>query len=300
MDEALHVQEPQEVNKPRWCMKWVFQGFVVGLVATMVVIIYDLGTGRFAIGPTGQASTSTTKASTCPPKPWILETFGNGHWIINNTDPVSWAWYLEFLNVSKDAYDAEFHATDMHQYIFWTNASGMFYIMNHTIPSSGFHLLFEADANGVWRKNPYPVLTPAGFDPSSAKVDLQKVRYVIEEPGIPFADSCWSWRTDMPMVVNRTENGKVTPTEFVVSFWRELTSPTDMRCTLYIVKGDTYESIAPWSEAGYGLTPSDAIPGAPKRLSYRYFKKTTQSFADAEKRLSCEKSGIAGDHHKFC
>jgi hypothetical protein len=207
---------------------------------------------------------------------------------------------MEFLDVDKKAWPAEFHATDMHQYIFFSNATGLFYIMNHTIPATNFHLLFEADSNGKWMPNPYPVLTPAGFDPSSAKVDLKKVRYTFEEPGVPFADSCWAWRTDMPMVKNVTKDGKVVPKEFVVTFWRELTSPSAMRCTLYITEADTGMAIAPWTEPGYGLAPSASIPGSPKRLSYRYFGKAVQSFSDAQARHNCIPSGIPGDVHEFC
>merc|ERR1719247_2511929 len=128
--------------------------------------------------PAPSPGLSPGPADACPSKEWIHQDFGHGHWIINSTDPDTWAWYMEFLNVDKKSWPAEFHATDMHQYVFWENSSGTFYQMNHTIPASGFHLLFEADANGQWRKNPYPVLTPAGFDPHSAKVDLKKVRYV--------------------------------------------------------------------------------------------------------------------------
>lgn len=202
--------------------------------------------------------------------------------------------------MSRSAWPAEFHATDMHQYIFWTNDTGLFYIMNHTIPGNGFHLLFEAGSNNKWMKNPYPVLTPAGFDPNSSKVDLLKVRYAFEEPGIPFEDSCHAWRCDMPMVRNVTIDGKVVPTEYVVTFWRELTSPTEMRCTLYITEANTGKSIEPWSNPGYGQAPSTTIPGEPKRLSYRYFRRTVQSFEDSAARHACRASGIAGDEHTFC
>jgi len=272
--------------------------FVVVLALGAVAITLH-GCGGDSPSPSPRPGPAPEEAK-CPPKEWITQSFGHGHWIVNDTDPTSWAWYMEFLNVKKEDWPAEFHATDMHQYIFWTNSSGLFYIMNHTIPASGFHLLFEADANGQWRPNPYPVLTPAGFDPHSAKVDLKKVRYVFEEPGVPFADSCWAWRCDMPMVKNVTVNGKIVAKEFVVSFWRELVSPTSMRCTLFITDADTGESIAPWNETGYSLKPVDKIPGQPKRLSYRYFRKTVQSLEDALQRLPCKQSGIQGDDHNFC
>lgn len=310
----LSSHEPRELASQSKLSKWILQGTVVGLVASLVVVVAGAGAALSGIhvpltiqtaAPLGAAtapSAAAAAAATCPPKPWIYNSLAGGHWIINSTDPESWGWYMEFLNVNKKDWPAEFHATDMHQYIFFTNASGIFYIMNHTIPSSGFHLLFEADSNGQWRPNPYPVLTPAGFDPSSAKVDLKKVRYLFEEPGVPFADSCYAWRCDMPMVKNVTIGGKLVEKEFVVSFWRELTSPTEMRCTLYITEADTGESIAPWTEPGYGLKPADAIPGHPKRLSYRYFRKTVQSLGDALERLPCKASGLAEDNgqHEFC
>lgn len=239
------------------------------------------------------------RASSCPPRTWVSEELGSGSWIINETDS-SWSWYMEFLKINKSAWPAEFHASDIHRYSFWQNASGLFYIMNHTIPASGFHLLFEANSNGEWMKNPYPVLTPAGFDPHGAKVNLLDVRYAFEEPGIPFDDSCHAWRCDMPIVQNVSVGGKIVPTEFIVSFWRELTSPTEMRCTLYITEANTGKTLSPWNEAGYGPVPSSQIPGKPQRLSYRYFRKTVQSFEDVEKRLPCVKTGIPGDDHQFC
>lgn len=307
----LSLREPREVAKPSQLPKWILQGVVVGVVASMVLLVVG---GALALGgiqlPVQHAARGTTAglsasapqaAATCPSRQWILEALSHGHWIINETDATSWAWYMEFLKVNKKEWPAEFDATDMHQYSFWTNSSGIFYIMNHTIPASGFHLLFEAGSNGKWQKNPYPVLTPAGFDPSSAKVDLKGVRYVFEEPGVPFAESCHAWRCDMPMVQNVTVDGKIVAKEFIVTFWRELVSPTSMRCTLYITEAQAGESIAPWNKPGYGLPPSEKIQGRPKRLSYRYFQQTTQSMTDALKRLPCKKTGMVDDEeHLFC
>ena len=42
---------------------------------------------------------------------------------------------MEFLDVDKKAWPAEFHATDMHQYIFFSNATGIFYIMSTALLS---------------------------------------------------------------------------------------------------------------------------------------------------------------------
>jgi hypothetical protein len=303
----LSAQDPRELGQQNKWSKWILQGAVIGLVGTAVLVMVGgavaVRGGQIPTAAVDFLSASSDPApptvGTCPPKDWLLQALGGGHWIINTTDETSWAWYMEFLDVKKKDWPAEFHATDMHQYIWWTNSSGLFYIMNHTIPATGFHLLFEADAMGIWRPNPYPVLTPAGYDPASSKVDLLKVRYLIEEPGSPFPDSCWAFRCDMPVAKNVTIEGKIVLKEYVVSFWRELVSPTSMRCTLYITDADTGETIAPWDKP-YGQKPADRIAGKPKGLSYRWFERSTQSLEDALERLPCSDSGIPGDDHQFC
>ncbi len=53
--------------------------------------------------------------------------------------------YMDFLNVSKEALPDEFNSMDLHQYMF--DLGKNIYVMNHTIPSSNFSLLFT-----VWRR----------------------------------------------------------------------------------------------------------------------------------------------------
>ena len=57
----------------------------------------------------------------------------------------TWMAYMDFLNVSKEALPDEFNSTDLHQYMF--DLGKNIYVMNHTIPSSNFSLLFA-----VWRR----------------------------------------------------------------------------------------------------------------------------------------------------
>lgn len=204
-------------------------------------------------------------APECPPLKWIKQGFNVGAFIINYTDD-SWGAYMEFLGVRKELWPTEFNASDIWQYTFFDTT----YMMNHTIPASKFHVKFEVNTTGVWEKNPYPYVTPAGFD-KNASVDLSKVRNIFDKPGIPHPDSCWALRTDMPVVSNRTGKQK----EYIVSFWRELTSPSDIRCTLYIYDAVTNETIEPWKSQMKDAKP---FPG----YSYRYFRHTVQSFSDIE------------------
>merc|ERR1712113_1320496 len=118
---------------------------------------------------------------------------GTGHWILNYTDS-SWEAYMTFLGVDKEHWPDEFNASDIHQYAMFEDT----FIMNHTIPLTHFSLLYEANLTGVWDKNPYPQVTPAGLDPK-ASVNLTKFRNEFEQPGFPHPDSCWAMRTDMPV-----------------------------------------------------------------------------------------------------
>ena len=110
-------------------------------------------------------------SAACPPAEWILGSFASGYWIVDHTDD-SWSRYLTFLHVPKAAWPAEYAATDIHLYAFANTSNPTTFVMNHTIPKTGFHLLFESDLTGEWVHNPYPTLTPAGFDPHTAKVNL--------------------------------------------------------------------------------------------------------------------------------
>merc|ERR1712070_155024 len=189
----------------------------------------------------------------------------------------------KFLGVGKDQWHNEFFASDVWQYAFYDKT----FMMNHTIPMAHFHLLYEASLSGEWEKNPYPYVTPAGFD-KHASVNLSKFRNSFEKPGVPHADSCWALRTDMPVVSNMSGTQK----EYVVSFWRELTSPSDVRCTLYIYDAETKETIEPWKSQ---LQDAKPYPG----YSYRYFRRTVQSFDDILKRLNCTPSGLRNGTY-FC
>lgn len=217
----------------------------------------------------------------CPPLKWIKESF-SGAFILNYTDD-TWGAYMTFLGVSKELWPTEFNASDIWQYTFFDNS----FMMNHTIPAAKFHLKYEASLNRVWEKNPYPYVTPAGFD-KNASVDLSKFRNYFDPPGTPLPDSCWALRTDMPVVSNHTGTSK----EYVVSFWRELTSPSDIRCTLYVYDAKTNETIEPWKSQMQDAKP---YPG----YSYRYFRRTVQSFDDIQKRLWCAPTGLR-DGTYFC
>jgi hypothetical protein len=210
----------------------------------------------------------------CPPLKWIKQGMSSGTWILNYTD-LTWGAYMNFLGVDQAHWNDEFNASDIWQYSFYDET----FIMNHTIPMVGFHLLYEASLKGVWEKNPYPYVTPAGFDKHAA-VDLSNFRNVFEKPGIPHADSCWALRTDMPVVSNHT--GKLK--EYIVTFWRELTTPSDMRATLHIYDAKTMDIIEPWKSQLQDASPT---PG----FSYRYFRRTVQSFEDVVKRWKCRPTG---------
>jgi len=211
----------------------------------------------------------------CAPLKWIKESMSTGAFILNYTDQ-SWGAYMNFLHVDKSHWDDEFHASDIWQYVFYEDT----FIMNHTIPKANFHLLYETSLKGDWVKNPYPYVTPAGFDPKAGSVKLSNFKNVFEKPGVPHRDSCWALRTEMPVVNNITG----TPKEYVVKFWREMTSPSDMRCTLTVYDAKTKETIEPWATQMKDTKP---FPN----YAYRYFRRTVQSFEDVLKRLPCRATG---------
>jgi len=211
----------------------------------------------------------------CPPLKWIKQSMSEGAFILNYTDD-SWGSYMKFLHVDQSHWDDEFHASDIWQYVFYDNT----FIMNHTIPKANFHLLYETPLNGEWVKNPYPYVTPAGFDPKAGKVALSKFKNFFEKPGWPHPDSCYALRTEMPVVNNIDGVNK----EYVVKFWREMTSAADMRCTLTVYDASTNQTIEPWATQMKDTKP---FPN----YAYRYFRKTVQSFEDVLKRLPCAPTG---------
>eukprot|EP00415_Alexandrium_ostenfeldii_P001237 UN1237 len=221
----------------------------------------------------GLRSPSTVEDA-CPPRKWVLEEFSKGHWILDHTD-AAWGWYMDFLNVSKESWPDEFNCSDIHQYSFKEDGT---YVMNHTIPKTGFHLIFKAHATDEWEKNPYPSVTPAGFDKHAA-VNLSDWRNAIDAG--PLGKSCSALRTDMPVAKKDPKTGKTM--EHIVTFWRELTSPSFMQASLHVTDMDG-KLIEPWKSKG---------------LSYRYVRKTVQSFPDAALRLPCVATGIE-DGTQFC
>jgi len=218
----------------------------------------------------------------CPPLKWIKESLSTGAFILNYTDE-SWGAYMNFLHVDKVHWHDEFFASDIWQYVFYDNT----FVMNHTIPKASFHLLYEAGLSGKWEKNPYPFVTPAGFDKHAA-VNLSTFSNIFEQPGVPHPDSCWALRTEMPVVNNITG----TPKEYIVKFWREMTSPSDIRCTLTVYDAKTKETIEPWRSQMQDVKPYP-------NYAYRYFRRTVQSFPDVVKRLPCQATGER-DGTYFC
>lgn len=249
--------------------------FLLGALASRLAVAQDLFLSTAEHPWAEPVIPDSNRGPECPPLKWIKQDFGAGHWILNYTDD-TWAAYMRFLGMNKTQWPTEFHASDIHQYVFFDKT----FIMNHTIPLINFHLLFEANLSQEWEKNPYPQVTPAGLDPH-ASVNLSTFRNDFEQPGVPHVDSCWALRTDMP-VLQKQKDG--TMKEFVVTFWRELTSPIDMRCTLYVYDASTNKTIEPWATEMRDATP---FPG----YSYRYFRKTVQSFEDTLRRLPCAPTG---------
>jgi len=230
--------------------------------------------------------------SHCGPKEWHLGVFGSGYWILDHTDE-TWKMYMEFLNVSADQYDNEFNSSDIHQYTFDLDKN--LFIMNHTIPASGFNLLFQTNMSWEWNDNPYPAPTPAGFDPDISAANFTTWRNKIDfgpdqfnHPGNVERDeehgnSCWALKTQMPQPRNETQaDGTIKTVMYYNTFWRELLTPTYARYTLQISDAN-FEPIEPWKSNGY---------------STRYFRRTVQTFDDVVKRLPCHESGFEGE--QFC
>jgi len=228
--------------------------------------------------------------SQCGPKEWHLGVFGSGYWILDHTED-NWGMYMNFLNVTADEWDDEFNSSDIHQYSF--DLEKDIFIMNHTIPASGFNLLFKTSMGWDWNTNPYPAPTPAGFDPDISAANFTTWRNKIDfGPGswphnvdgdAPDGNSCWALKTQMPQPRNETQpDGTIKTVMYYNTFWRELVSPTLARYTLQISDAN-FEPVEPWKSKGY---------------SYRWFRRTVQTMGDVVKRLPCMESGFEGE--QFC
>jgi hypothetical protein len=236
-----------------------------------------------------QAPSQPKPPAHCGPKEWHLGVFGSGYWILDHTED-NWAAYMKFLNVSADAWDDEFNSSDIHQYIFDLEKNE--FVMNHTIPASGFSLLFNASLSNEWEENPYPAPTPAGFDPNIStnfstwrnKIDKGPGSWPYKVDGdSPDGNSCWSLKTHMPQPRNETQpDGSIKTVMYYNTFWRELVSPILARYTLMLAD-ENFEPIEPWKSQGY---------------SYRWFRRTVQTMDDVVKRLPCKESGYEGE--LFC
>lgn len=230
-------------------------------------------------------------AKNCPSKEWILQMYSGGHWILDYTDS-SWDAYMKFLGLVESAWPTERNTSDIHEY--HMDKDGKFFVMNHTIPLSNFHLLFKAElgtpsSKPEWKQTPYMMPTPAGFNPHPLKYNMTLWRNFIEEPGTPFPESCYAMRTQSRGIYN--ESGVLS--ELVVDFTGELLSPYEWRYSLHVWDWKTGETIEPWKSQ---LTDAKPYPG----VSYRYFKKAVQSFADAEARHSCKNLLVDGTAYQFC
>jgi len=230
-------------------------------------------------------------ARTCPPKDWVLQMYQGGHWIIDYTDE-SWDAYMRFLGLQESAWPTERNTSDVHEYHF--AADGSYYVMNHTIPLSDFHLFFKTELGTVhskpeWTPTPYSMPTPAGFDPNPLKYNMTLWRNWIEEPGQPFPESCYAMRTQ-----NRgTYNDSGVISELVVDFTGELTGPYEWRYSLHVWNWTTGEIIEPWKSQMQDAKP---YPG----VCYRYFKKAVQGFDDAVARHPCNTMTLDGESFEFC
>jgi len=228
----------------------------------------------------------------CPPKAWVLQMYGGGHWILDYTDS-SWDPYMKFLGLPESAWPTERNTQDIHEYVMPND--GTYYVMNHTIPEAKFHLSFRtklgtAAQKPEWTQTPYFQPTPAGFDPTKQlKFNFSLWRNFIEEPGSPFDSSCYALRTQ-----NRgTYNDSGALSELVVDFTGELLSPYEWRYSLHVWDWKTGETIEPWKSQLQNAKPH---PG----VSYRYFKKAVQSYADADSRNSCRNMTVENQTYKFC
>jgi len=233
----------------------------------------------------------TVPVKSCPPKEWVLQMYGGGSWVLDYQDK-SWDPYMEFLGLPKTLWPTEAHTSDIHEFHMATD--GTYYLLNHTIPLSKFHLFFKTELGTSsqkpdWSTTPYLVPTPAGFDPHPLKFNFSKWRNFIEEPGTPFPDSCYALRTQNRGIYNNS--GVLS--ELVVDFTGELTSPYEWRYSLHVWDFKTGEIIEPWRSQ---MTDAKPYPG----VSYRYFKKPVQSFADAEARNPCQNMTLEGQTFQFC
>lgn len=246
-----------QARAPKWqSVRFWLGGMAVGVAVTRLA--GKLVAGR---GP-------PQRDEQCPPREWLLDAWGTGHWILDHTDQATWSWYMDFLEVPEASRPDEYNCSDIHQYIFTEKT----FAMNHTIPHTNFSLQFESGTEGEWVKNPYPALTPAGFDPRVAKVNLTTWRNAWDDG--PRGKSCEAsaLRTEMPVVKNITDaSGRKVKAEFITVFWRELETPNFMKASLY-VKHTNGTLLEPWASKGF---------------SYRYFRKTVQSFGDSARRLPC-------------
>ena len=225
----------------------------------------------------------------CPPKEWILQMYAGGHWVLDYTD-ASWDAYMAFLGLDPKAWPTERHTTDIHEYYMAED----YYVMNHTIPLSNFHLFFKtslgtAAEKPLWTPTPYMAPTPSGFNPHPLKLNMTLWRNYIEDPGRPFPESCYALRTQTRGVYN--ESGVTS--EVVVDFTGELTSPYEWRYSLHVWNWTTGETLEPWKSQ---LKSAKPYPG----VSYRYFKKAIQSFTDANRRNMCQNMTLDGRAYEFC
>lgn len=226
----------------------------------------------------------------CTSAEWHLGIFGSGSWVLDHTED-NWMSYMNFLNVSQEALPSEFNSTDIHQYIF--DLEKNVFIMNHTIPDAGFSLNFSAGLSWEWEPNAYPAPTPQGFDPDIQAANFTAWRNKIDMgPGSfpsfnlsqdsPDGASCFALKTQMPQPRNETQpDGSVKTVMYYNTFWRELVSPTLAKYTLVIADED-FMPIEPWKSEGY---------------SYRWFRKSVQSFGDAAKKLPCHSSPFEGEEY---
>jgi len=234
---------------------------------------------------------SRPRETHCPPKEWMLQMYNRGHWILDYTDS-SWDAYMEFLGLDKGAWPTERNTSDIHEYFFAEDGSS--YVMNHTIPLSDFHLMFKTEVGTAqhkpeWSWTPYLDPTPAGFNPDPLKLNMTLWRNFFEEPGKPFPESCHALRTQTRGTYN--ESGALS--EVVVDFTGELTSPYEWRYSLHVWNWTTGEILEPWKSQLKDATPHPDV-------SYRYFKKATQSFGDALAKNPCGELKVDGQVYDFC
>lgn len=121
------------------------------------------------------------------------------------------------------------------------------------------------------------------------KINMTHWRNWIEDPGKPFPESCYALRTQNRGFYN--ESGVIT--EKVVDFTGELLSPYEWRYSLHVWDFLSGETLEPWRSQMQDVKPH---PG----VSYRYFKKSVQSFADAELRNPCRNLTVEGHTYEFC